>query len=104
MFILPEKETFYIGDVVVTTGTMHQAVPVCRRYNNFPLNIKRMISFKKSEFEIVRVNLKIYSIDFWVNENAKETWYFETEEDRDREYEKLLQLYAGKTTLKKEEA
>ncbi len=106
MFILPEKETLWLGDYAtpVEAGrTVYHSVPVNKFYINYPINIELAQTFKKDEIDFPQVaKLKVYIIAF-LFPHVIERWYFETEKTRDREYEKLLRLYVGKSTPKKEE-
>jgi len=102
MFILPVTEKFYIGDVVVVdkaTGRRN-TVPFHRTFTNLPININRVISFGKKEDVFTKINLKIYGINFLFDRELSSTWFFETENERDDEYEKiLLKVTNGQTEI-----
>lgn len=102
MFILPEKEYFHIGDVVVNAGTMRTIVPFGKDFINYPINMDYVETFKPESKNYSQIDLTIYTIIFRFNSMTTETWHFETKEEREVAFKKLVRIYTGKTTPEKE--
>jgi len=104
MFILPKKESFHIGEVAVDDRPGHRiVVPFNRTFNNYPVNMQHVKTFRKDKMQFSQVDLTIYQIFFMIDDHTKCVFHFETKEERDQEYEKLLKVYVSKTILEKEE-
>ncbi len=95
MFILPKIAQFTLGTYVVRDAAhmaQHQYHSVCinKTYINNPINISLVETFEKGERPNSNVpDAGLYTIEFIFSRTGR-TWNFETEEDRNSEYEKIL--------------
>ena len=61
-------------------------------HENKAINIYGVMSISKSHINHYPDNKGIPTLRFWFNENMSEDWYFDTEEERDRVYKKILRM------------
>lgn len=50
------------------------------------------MSISKSRANYYPDNKGIPTLQFWFNENMSEEWYFDTEEEREKVYKKILKM------------
>lgn len=101
MFILPEKESFSFDNVVVIDPNtqLTQIVSFNKLYINYPINVNYILTFKKDKLTLKKDKIKypaakvtVYEIVFKLLRDTV-TWSFESKEERDKEYEKLLKEF-----------
>jgi hypothetical protein len=99
MFIYPEKvKKFYIGDIVISEGSQRVVRNINRHYSNIPINMRLVTTFYPSQESIYNGRLraanhdygKLYLIKFYFDNSPSISWHFESEEERDREFNRLL--------------
>jgi len=93
-FIVPDKDTFHIGEVTIRTPEGGgRFVTINRDFANEPVNLDFVIYFTKTLQNFHTGEFKIPQILFVtaVRDNNM-VWSFETEEERDDHYSRLLNL------------
>jgi len=95
MFILPKTTKFTLGTFTVRTpGGNPEIRPVVinKTYNNIPVNISLVETLGKGHRNNSQVpEATVYTIGFYFSQGSK-AWYFETKEERDKEYDCLLNI------------
>jgi hypothetical protein len=85
---------FEIGTIVVENPVGYfQSHPVNQSYENYPINVGIVKTFHPSFAELCNADgLKVYTIVFYFIDGERDLWHFENEEQRDEEYNRLIDL------------
>lgn len=100
MFVFPSTVVrFEVGTIVVEEPRNHfQPKSIGKRFENFPVNMGIVKTFHPSIEEFPNTNgFKVYTIAFKFMNSPADYWHFENEEQRDEEYNRLIELTCKET-------
>ncbi len=97
IFILPTTNILDLsGNYAVTNGDgQTSAEHYDKKYENLPVNIQLVKTFRANQFYISVINVTIYTIEFIFNRDEV-TWYFRSTDARQITIDRILNLTAGK--------
>ena len=90
MFVESSKAKDSIGSVVVSEGARRSVYNVNKQIENHPVNIDLVQRIEK-ELSTHHPHVNIFRIDFIFSTNEEYSWLYFKEDDRDKDFQKLLE-------------
>jgi len=100
MFVFPSTVVrFHIGTVAVEGPRLQfQSKSIGQGFENFPINMGIVKTFHPSIEEFPNINgFKVYTITFKFMDSSADYWHFENAEQRNDEYNRLIELTCKET-------
>lgn len=95
IFIKPPKQIVdFSGTYVDYVPPQYSTVNIGKRFVNPPININLVRTFRKVDIKETRLEKLIYYKIEFVFSDFSEFWVFETEEQRDAEYLKIIEMFS----------